>query len=232
MRLNKILSVFSIAVIILLVSCNKDNYDAPSSMLTGRVVYQKQPIGVRTPVNGGGGVQLELWQPGYALFQKIPVYVNSDGSFSASLFDGNYKLVMLRGSGPWVDNTDTINVQVNGATTIDFPVQPYYTITNSTFNKNGSNIDASAKINQVVATNPIEQATLFINNTQFVDANINIGKVEINGSSITDLSQPVSFSIAIPASVANKDYVFGRIGVKTTGVSEMIYSPVQRIQLK
>lgn len=231
MKLNRILSIYTIAVLVFHAGCKKDNFDAPPSTLTGRVVYQGQPIGVRTPVNGGGGVQLELWQPGYDLFQKIPVYINSDGTFSASLFDGNYKLVMLKGSGPWVDNTDTINVQVRGATTVDYPVQPYYTVNNSVFSKSGSSITASATINQVVTTNPIERATLFLGSTQFVDVNNNVATTDIMGSNITDLSQPVTFSVSIPTSLQNKNYVFGRIGVKTTGISELIYSPVQKIEL-
>lgn len=232
MKLNNIFSIAIMAFSILLTGCKKDNRDAPSSTLTGRVVYQGQPVGVRTPVNGSGGVQLELWQPGYALFQKIPVYVNQDGSFSASLFDGNYKLVLLRGVGPWVDNTDTINVQVNGATTVDVPVQPYYTIADANFAKSGSNITASAKINQVVTTNPVERATLYINTTQFVDINNQVATSDISGSAITDLTQPVTFSFAIPANLANREYVFGRIGVKTTGVEELVYTQVQKIQLK
>jgi Protein of unknown function (DUF3823) N-terminal domain/Domain of unknown function (DUF3823_C) len=232
MKFKSIISAFSIAFVVFLAGCKKDNFDAPSSQLAGRVVYQGQPIGVRSPVNGSGGVQLELWQDGYALREKIPVYVDQDGSFSATLFDGNYKLVMLRGSGPWVDNTDTINVVVNGVTTIDFPVQPYYTITNETISKSGSNITASAKVNQVVTTNPIERVTLFIGSTQFVDVNNRIATMDISGSNITDLTQPVNFSVAIPASVSNKEFVFARIGVKTTGVSELVYSPVQKINLK
>lgn len=232
MKFKSIISTFSIAFVVFLASCEKDNFDAPSSQLTGRVVYQGQPIGVRTPVNGSGGVQLELWQYGYALREKIPVYVDQDGSFSATLFDGDYKLVMLKGSGPWVDNTDTINVKVSGATTIDFPVQPYYTVSNSTFSKSGSNITATAKINQVVTTNTIERATLYIGTKQFVDVNNNAEKLEIAGSNITDLSQPVNFTLAIPTSLAGRDYVFGRIGVKATGVNELVYSPVQKIMLK
>jgi hypothetical protein len=201
-------------------------------MLKGRIVYQGQPIGVRTAVNGSGGIQLELWQPGYALSEKIPIYVDQDGSFSSTLFDGNYKLVLLKGVGPWVDNTDSINVQVRGATTVDVPVQPYYTVSNATFAKSGSNITASVKINQVVTTNPVERATLYINSTQFVDGNNSVASIDVSGTSITDFSKPVNFNLAIPASVANKDFVFARVGVQTAKVGEMVFSPVQKIQLK
>ncbi|RYF68228.1 MAG: DUF3823 domain-containing protein, partial [Cytophagaceae bacterium] len=48
---------------VLLASCAKDNYEPPKSTLTGRVIFDNQPVGVRT-----NGVQLELWQRGYQLF--------------------------------------------------------------------------------------------------------------------------------------------------------------------
>ena len=103
-----------------------DNYDEPNALLTGRVVYQGSPVGVRS-----NGVQLELWQPGYDLNQKIPIYVDQDGSFSAMVFDGEYKLNLLAGNGPWVDIRDTLQVQVQGQTQVDVPVVPYYTIENT-----------------------------------------------------------------------------------------------------
>src|SRR6476646_6291576 len=129
----KFLSGIALALIAVFPACKKDNLKAPSSTLTGQVVYQGQPIGVRS-----NGVQLELWQSGYQLFSKIPVYINQDGKYSATLFDGDYKLTRLKGNGPWVDNTDTINVHVSGATTMDVPVQPYFVIKTPTFQKSGS----------------------------------------------------------------------------------------------
>src|SRR5688572_7366607 len=101
-----ILVVFSAA-------CKKDNYDAPKSWITGKVVYQNQPVGVRS-----NGVQLELWQPGFQTFSKIPVYISQDGTFSANVFDGDYKLTRLKGNGPWADNTDTIAVSVRGSAVV------------------------------------------------------------------------------------------------------------------
>lgn len=217
--------------------CEKDNFEEPKSTLAGRVVFENQPVGVRTPnVNSDGtssnGVQLELWQPGYQVYSKIPVFVNQDGSFSASLFDGDYKLVLLRGTGPWVDNTDTINVQVRGTTTIDVPVQPYYTIRNEAFTKNGNDITATCKVDQILTTRNVERVILYLGATQFVDSNNNVGRVEKSGADIADLSQNLAFTMSLPAAVANKEYCFARIAVKTVGVSEMLYTPVQKIQLR
>src|SRR6476469_9520926 len=110
---------------LLFTACKKDNKDAPQSTITGRVVYNGQPLQVKS-----NAVQLELWQNGYQLFTKIPVYVNQDGTFSAKVFDGTYKLTRLKGNGPWQDQTDTILVQVKNSTAVDVPVTPYFTVSN------------------------------------------------------------------------------------------------------
>jgi len=208
----------------LLTGCELDNVDPPSSTLSGRVIYQDQPVGVRN-----NGVQLELWQRGYQLFTKIPVYVNQDGSYSATLFNGNYKLVRLRDSGPWMNNTDTIEVQVKGNTVVDVPVQPYYVVRNASFTKSGNIINATCQVSQAMAGRNIEAVTLFLNTTQFVDNNNNlIGQSSKTGTALSNLSQPLTYSFTLPGNVRN--YCYARIGVKTQGVVELFYSPVQKIE--
>ena len=215
-----------LASTLLLTSCKKDNYDPPASVLTGRVVYEGQPVGVRS-----NGVQLELWQRGYQLFTKIPVMVDQNGSFSASLFDGDYKLVRLRGNGPWVDNTDTINVAVRGTVQVDVPVQPYYVLRNETFQKSGTLLNASCQVGQVAAGKAVEYVTLLVGTTQFVDVTNNAGRQDRNGTAVADLTRPITFSLTTPAAVTSKGYASVRIGVKTVGVAELLYTPVQKITL-
>jgi hypothetical protein len=209
----------------LLAGCKKDNFEPPTSTLTGRVVYQDQPVGVRT-----NGVQLELWQPGYQVYTKIPVHVNQEGAFSASLFDGNYKLVLLRGNGPWVDNSDTIDVQVRGTAVVDVPVQPYYVIRNESFAKRGDAVTATCQVAQVATGRTVERVTLFVSSTQFVDATNHLTRSEVTGDALADLSQPLNFNLTLPGELVKKGYAYARIGVKTVGVAELLYTPVQKIQ--
>ncbi len=207
-----------------LAGCEKDNFDAPQSNLTGQVIYNNAPVGVRS-----NGVQLELWQPGYTVFTKIPVYVDQDGSFSATLFDGDYKLVLLRGNGPWVDNSDTIQVNLRGNMTVNVPVTPYYTVGAATYTKTNNTITATTKINQIVNSKAIERVTLYLGATQFVDINNNAARVDLSGAALADLSKNLTMTVNIPANLG-RNYVYGRIGVKTAGVGEMLYSPVQEIK--
>ncbi|WP_234736830.1 DUF3823 domain-containing protein [Tellurirhabdus bombi] len=220
----RIFPFIMLAVSSFLVACEKDNYEPPKSTLSGRVIYQDQPVGVRT-----NGVQLELWQRGYQLFTKIPVYVAQDGSFSASLFDGDYKLVRLRGNGPWVDNTDTIPVQVRGSVTVDVPVQPYYALRNQTFQRNTTNLTATCKVDPVSTTRAIERVTLYVGTTQFVDANNNAGNINLTGTALADLTKNLTFNYTLPAAIANRTPLYVRIGVKTVGIAELLYTPVQKI---
>src|SRR5690625_2735036 len=100
------LIVFTLTI---LTGCEYDNYDEPKSELKGKIVYQDNPVGLRS-----NEVEIELWQDGFELKQDIRVYVNQDGTFSSVLFDGEYQLVLREGNGPWVDNTDSITVQLSG----------------------------------------------------------------------------------------------------------------------
>jgi hypothetical protein len=211
---------------LLAAGCKKDNYSPPESQLTGRVLFQNEPVGVR----GQGGVQLELWQRGEAFRNKISVSVTQDGTYSATLFDGDYKLTRLRDNGPWQNNTDSIDVQVRGNTVVDVPVQPYYVVRNATFAKSGTAITASGLVSQAAAGRTVEAVTLFVNNTQFVDTNNSlVGSTTKSGTDLNNLTQPLTFSLALPSTARNA--VYARIGVKTQGVNELFYSPVQKITL-
>ncbi|GAB3334710.1 DUF3823 domain-containing protein [Larkinella ripae] len=220
---NVIIAVFTAGF--LLAGCKEDNFAPPKSTLSGRVVYQNAPVGVRS-----NGVQLELWQRGFQLFSKIPLHIAQDGTFSASLFDGDYKLVRLRGNGPWVDNTDTIEVQVRGSATIDVPVQPYFTIKNEKFQKSGTALTVSCKVDPVLTTRAIERVTVYVGTTQYVDVNNNVGSINIPTAALADLTKELSINYPLPAAVSTRAYFYARVGVKATGVAELLYTPVQKIQ--
>lgn len=208
-----------IASLLLIISagCKKDNFEKPASTLSGHVVYDKNALGLRS-----NGVQVELWQHGYALFSKIPVYVGQDGAFSAVLFDGDYKLVLRQGNGPWLDNADSIDVKVSGSTNVDITVKPYFIITNASFAKSGTQLTASVSVQQINNNLPLEAVSLYIGNTNIVDQVNSIKSVSVT----PDISQNVNIQMTLPADAA----YFARIGVKTAGVAEQVYSQVQEVK--
>ena len=215
---------------LLLAGCAKDNVKPPGSQLSGRIVYQDQALNVRNNGStnlGNNTSMLELWQPGYAFFTKIPLFVQQDGTFTAELFNGDYKLVRSRGNGPWVDNTDSIDVQVRGNTVVDVPVQPYFTIQNAQFQRSGPTVTATCSVTKT-ASKDLDVAVLFLSSTAIVDVTNNVDRAEKKGADVADLSAPLSFSKAVPTSI--KGAVYARIGVKAAGVGEYIYSPVQKLE--
>ncbi|MCE7060760.1 DUF3823 domain-containing protein [Dyadobacter sp. CY343] len=222
---NQVLGLLALATV--LSACEKDNRAEPKSVLKGRVVFNGEPVGVRS-----NGVQLEIWQRGYQLFTKIPVYVNQDGTFSASLFDGNYKLVRLRGNGPWVDNTDTIDVQLRGTQELDVPVQPFFVFENETYSKGEGKVNATFNLKQINTSRNLERVNLYIGTTTIVDPNNNAGNAQEVAANITDLTKSITLTATLPAALAGRDYVYARIGVKTSGVGEMLFGEPQKIMLK
>ena len=64
---------------------------------------------------------------------------------------------------------------------------------------------------------------------QFVNVSNQFATASKYTADLTNLSQPVNLSVAIPAS--SKGTVYARVGVKTQGVNELISSPMQTIAL-
>jgi hypothetical protein len=156
------------------------------------------------------------------------VYVAQDGSYSAILFDGDYKLTRLRDNGPWQNNTDSITVQVRGNTVVDVPVQPYFTLGTTSISKSGSSVTASVQVNKV-GTRNLDAVVLYLGYTQFVDVSNQAASTSKASADITNLSQPVSLTTTIPSLA--KGSIYARVGVRIQGVGELIYSPVQKIDL-
>jgi hypothetical protein len=252
MKLRAILGI-ALAPTILLSGCDNifglDNYDEPDSMLSGRVVYDGQPVNVRT-----GGIELELWQPGFDLLTKIPVYVSQEGHYSAALFAGSYKLNAIRNQGPWLLTDDTVRVEVRGNTTADFPVTPFYLVANPTFNYVAAsgvgadtvgNVRATFNIQTVVPEGhdqyrQLEAVELYVAKTQFVDrtnreVQVNVARANLPAGWQT--GTPVTLNVALPPRIrqtpspAPRTHVQARVGIKVVGITEMIFSPVVEIPL-
>jgi hypothetical protein len=208
--------------LLIMVGCGKDNYEPPKSVLTGKVVYNNQSIGVR---GTNSTVRLNLWQRGHQLFTAIPVYVTQDGTFSALLFDGDYALVTQSGNGPWATPQDTVKITVKGETYVEYPVTPFYTITNENFTLAGNVLTATFTINHVTGTQALERAILVINKTSFVDENANIQRVD----RMNPGTGQVTMTMTVTEANLNNVLLNARVGVKIQG-REAIYTPLKKIK--
>ncbi len=226
---------FLIAVIFgFLASCEYDNYDEPKSLLQGSIVYNGEPINVAY-----NAVGFQLYEPGWELSYPIDVAVNQDGSYSALLFNGTYKLIIDPNQGPFRNITnsetqsDTINVQVKGNIQLDVEVMPYYMIRNENFSVSGRTVTATFGIEQIITgtdAKAVEAVHLSVHKRQFVDNLNNLANTDMAGADITNMSS-ISMNVTVPSMTPTQDYAFVRIGVKIAGVEDLIFSPVQRVEL-
>ena len=216
------LYVFSALLIVLLSACEKDNLEEPTSILSGNVTFQGQPIGVRSD-----RVQFEIWQRGFDFFTKIPLNIAQDGSFKATLHDGDYKLVRLPNAGPWVNNTDTINVSLNGSASVDIPIEPYFVIKNVSFTRTGTNVSTTFTVEKNgTHTRTLEATKLFLGRYYILDLGNNAANKDATG---LVLGQPVTVTLAIPTAFANDDFIFARVGIKTKDIGEYLYTVSQKL---
>ena len=222
-------SIFLVLTIAALaVSCEFDNYDEPEATLQGNLVYNGTPIQV--PHND---VRMELWEPGWELKAPITVAVSQDGSYSAKLFEGSYKLVIPSGEGPFMSNSDTIELNVSGTTQKDIEVTPYYMITGTpNFTVVGDSVRATFGLTQVITdanAESIENVHLYLNRTQFVDEGTALSTGSQAGASISDIGN-ITLTTELPDLVMDQDYIFARVGVKITNRDDMLCSAITKLQ--
>lgn len=224
----------AIALSAILFSCKKDNYDPPGSMLNGALLYAKDTVFVEYDK-----VPYQLFQYGFGKVAPIGGAFTQEGTFSALLFDGEYRFTITPGQGPfrWKELSpgvpDSVTIAVKGNTSFNVDVTPYYMLRNAQFSVSGGKVIASVGAEKIITdanAKNIERVSLYINKTQFVSGASNIGFMDVGGSSITDpASINLNVEIKMPTGQATQNYVFARIGLKIEGVEDMIFSKIQRL---
>ena len=217
-----------------LASCGYDNYDEPSSKLEGKLVYNGEAINVSY-----NDVTFQLWEPGWQTKAQINVSVDQDGSYSALLFNATYKLIIPSNQGPFRSKTnaetgsDTILVKLDGSKMMDIEVEPYYMIRSPQFTVAGREVTGTFNVEKIITganAKNIERVNLYVNKTQFVDFRSNVVSAELAGSAVV-AGTAVTLKATVPAITPTQNYVFARIGLKISGVEDMIFSPVVKVNL-
>ena len=230
MKMKNIIQVsFVLLLSVWVASCGKDNYDPPQSMLTGQIVYNGEPIQVRGTREA---VQLQLYQDGWQTRSPITVYVTQDGSFSAALFDGEYKLVTTDRNGPWVNSRDTTIVNLKGSQHIQLNVTPFFTIsgTNISYSTSNSTLSASLTITKVVSDANLDRVYLILSKTQFADEVYYLIRKEVTNMTTGSNSLSATLSASDITAINSAPTIYGRVGVKTVGTEQAIWSPVVRLK--
>lgn len=216
-------------------SCKKDNYDPPQSLLTGRLLYKGEQVNVEY-----NQVPFQLFQFGFGKVGAISSTVDQDGRFSALLFDGNYKLTIPANQGPFLwkktasGGQDSLSVTMNGNQDLDVEVTPYFMIRAAKFSAAANKVTGTFSIEKIIKdanAKNIERVNLYINKTEFVSTgDYNIASSQLTAEQVTDPAA-VSMTVNVPAIAPTQDYVFARIGIKIAGVEDMIFSQVEKVRL-
>ncbi|MEQ9443188.1 MAG: DUF3823 domain-containing protein [Cyclobacteriaceae bacterium] len=230
---NTIQYILVIALSTAMMSCAKDNYEPPSSLLSGRITYQGNPLNFEY-----NRVSYELYQDGFGKTGPLSSTFTPEGEFSHLLFNGTYKMVVPNGQGPFLwgaeaDMPDTVNITVSGNTEMDFEVIPYWMIRNPQLSGSGSEVTGTFALEQIVTdanARDIESVTLYVSKTMFANSQTNVVTNAMEGGAITDMGN-VMLQATVPDLVPTQNYVFASIGVKLAGVDDLIFSPTQKIDL-
>lgn len=230
--------LFLTAFVVAAFSCKKDNYSPPNDMLSGALMYQGDTIHLER-----NAVHFQIYQFGFGRVGPISTdeTFSQDGTYSASLFDGTYKLIVPNGEGPFMwkktasGDPDSVSITMKGNQTVNLEVTPYYVIKSPQITSSGSGgVKASCQLQQVVTDSVnakgIDFVALYVNNTQFVAGSNNVASVNIAGSAITDMNN-IQLSATVPDAAAKQPYMFARIGVKLAGIEDMLFSPLFKVQM-
>lgn len=223
---------FNILLLLLMIftACEYDNYDAPQIVLKGKIAYNGNPLCLKN-----GQIMLTLLEEGWPLKAVEQVAVNQNGEFNALVYPGKYKLMRTAGVGPWKDasaSTDTLILNITGNTTVDMPVTPFFIIENPVINFTSAkdSVQASFTLTRVSAAN-VEKIGLYIGRLQILDVTNNSGvKKEFRLTDGIKIDNSNIIKVALTEALKLDTYLFARIGVKTSGREELIYSPVIKIQ--
>lgn len=206
-------------------SCGYDNFDEPRSMLSGNVQYNGQNLQLQ---GSGGSIQLQAYQTGYELKSPITIYVNQEGRFSARLFNGHYKLVTKDNNGPWVNNRDTIEVDIKGNTEVNIPVTPYFLLSDYNCTLSGNRLSASFKIQQIVTPATLSYATICIGRTSIVDEQNNAFQIRLNASALTMGDNSFSFTLTDEQkkAISGATRLTARVGLRTVDADKSVYTHI------
>jgi hypothetical protein len=222
------------AGLLVLQSCKKDNYKEPQSVLSGHVVYKGEALQLER-----NQVPIVIYQYGFGKVGPInegtaPTFAQ-DGSYSEVLFDGDYKIVVENGQGPFLwkqtaaGNPDTVNVSLRGSQTLDLEVTPYYLIRNTQITGGSGVVSATFSAEKIIKdanAKNIERVSLYVNKDQFVSGGDKFAWKDSTGAAVTD---GVNITLKVPVSVSGQSYVYARVGLKIAGVEDLIYSPLQKV---
>ncbi len=238
---NKIIAlatmVLAFASFILVASCSKelDNRKYPQSRISGAFLYNGQPVTIMgTASDAGGSNMLQLTQidPSRFVAGNIRMFAKGDGTFTILTYDGDYTLNVTPGKGPW-QQPPTASFTLKGEATVNFDVTPYFWMSNYTSTFVDSVFTAKFKLEKIVPTANLERVVIYLGTTMITDITSKQAERVIPGVVPGDVT--VSFNLknlttAEKVTLRNTGVTYASVGIKTQGVSDLLYSKVMALK--
>lgn len=231
--MKKLYMMLLVVCMLKLTGCSTeiDNWDYPSSKITGRFLYNGQPVRIKGTVTESAVdnmIQLNQVGPGEYTPGFLKMNARDDGSYTILTFDGDYEMCITPGRGPWVPLRDTIRFTLNGnQNNLDFNVTPYFWIENYQTTYADSVFTATFDLLQVAPAARLRRVVAYFGSTTILDqasrtvergfANPGLGRRTIS----VDLK---TFSAAEKRNLARTGLLYSRIGVQAEGAADLLYS--------
>lgn len=248
MKKFNILSVAVLLAIVLLPGCKKDNFDPPTTWMTGRLIHDGKPVYMDGSPSDANDEILQFFQDGFGKHEGWGIRVKYDGSYSSLLFDGEYKLMpKMTITYPWewtgwpqhTDEAgktvlDTMTFVMRGDYRVpDVEITPYYEINDFAVEVGVVDLTASFTIRSLFPDDEnldIVAAYLYVGPTQLVNSST---PVRQSASEISP-DQPISITMPVSKYIDGytnnfRNFAYARVAVRTSKSDRMLWSEIIRV---
>lgn len=216
--------------LVLLYSCELDNYEAPSMTIEGKVV--DEVTGENLYTQQPNGIKIRLLEEGYANPTPYDFWAMSDGTFrTTKVFPGKYKVLVLE--GPFEDSSvETLDVDVSKSNqTLEFKVEPYTRLKNVNITVTGTTVRATYNIEGTTSTKVPKSSLLLVHQSVILHSTT----TGVKKSAVNNLTSLTPAQIAAKAfddqvtGLAPGTY-YARVGVLTNNyLNRYTYSEIVKV---
>ncbi len=167
--MNRIPILNIMAVMLILCSCELDNYTPPDITLEGKVTDEVtgENVFTRQP----NGIKVRLLEEGYDNPVPYDFWVKPDGTFkNTRLFPAKYKISVLEGAFEQ-SSVEEVTVDLSRNQTIEFKVEPFIRLTDVSIVATGGTVRATYGIERTSSTNPMVRSLLILAKTNILHEN-------------------------------------------------------------
>ena len=229
-RIMKAMKIFNIVILGLsMVSCTLDNYDMPDSSLSGKFVDVLTGESLQCDIYNGTVIQ--YIEDGYTEMQTN--VVKADGSYCiGQMFSGSYDVLPVYTN---FEQVDTVKIDVKGATTYDFVVEPYIRIKDVNILKSGlTKVTATFTVEQVNMDRGVMKVGMFLHKQPIAGAYMCLESRElvIGGQKVGTKQYTIVMDYKESTTIEEGNTYYIRVGALSDAVNARFnYAPPVSVEL-